>query len=206
MEESLVRSMIRFSRSDFRAPATSARIGKKAAAMSLWLVSTVFGWWPFVGRLTGAFPANGDAALLPVLGLCQTVSITFTIACSIVISSMLADVVEDSQKVTGRRSEGLFFSANAFVLKAVSGMGILVATQMLAFAHFPAHADPATLDPDIPRRLALIYFPVTFVLYALAFGCLGFYRISRATHEDNLRRVAADAGRPHDPPKSSPDA
>jgi GPH family glycoside/pentoside/hexuronide:cation symporter len=117
----------------------------------------------------------------------------FSIACSITISSMLADVVEDSQRVTGRRSEGLFFSSNAFVLKAVSGMGILVATQLLAFVHFPAHADPAHLDPQIPRNLALAYFPVTFAFYAVALGCLGFYRINRATHEENLRRVAAEA-------------
>jgi len=59
--------------------------------------------------------------------------------------------------------------------------------------HFPEHANPATLDPQIPRDLALAYFPVTFALYAVALGCLSFYRIDRAKHEDNLRALAAAA-------------
>jgi len=119
-------------------------------------------------RLAGVFPRNGDPLLVPLLASFTIIGTMFSIACSITISSMLADVVEDSQRVTGRRSEGLFFSSNAFVLKAVSGMGILVATQLLALVRFPAHANPATLDPSIPQHLALVYFPVTFVLYAVA--------------------------------------
>jgi len=177
----------------FITPAFSSRVGKKPAAMTLWIISTIFYWFPMAARLAGAFPRNGDPWLVPLLAILQTTGTMFSIACSITLSSMLADVVEDSQRVTGRRSEGLFFSANSFVLKAVSGMGILVATQLLTFVHFPAHADPATLDPQIPRNLALAYFPVTFAFYALALGCLSFYRIDRAAHEENLRRLTEEA-------------
>jgi glycoside/pentoside/hexuronide:cation symporter, GPH family len=175
------------------APAFSSRLGKKAAAMTLWILATIFYWFPMAARLLGAFPRNGDPLMIPLLAVLQVIGTLFSIACSITLSSMMADVVEDSQRVTGRRSEGLFFSANAFVLKAVSGMGILVATQLLALVHFPAHADPKTLDPKIPADLALAYFPVTFTLYAIALGCLSFYKISRASHEENVRRLAAEA-------------
>jgi GPH family glycoside/pentoside/hexuronide:cation symporter len=177
----------------FIAPGLSSRIGKKATAISLWIASTAFYWFPMAARLLGVFPRNGEPLLLPLLAVLQTIGTMFSICCAITISSMLADVVEDSQRVTGRRSEGLFFAANAFVLKAVSGMGVLVATQLLALVHFPAHADPARLDPQIPKNLALAYFPVTFVLYGVALGCLSFYRINRAAHEENLRRIAAEA-------------
>lgn len=177
----------------FLAPAIARRIGKKRAAIALWILSTAFYWFPMAARLMGAFPPNGAPSVVPLLALLQTTGTMFSIACSITLSSMLADVVEDSQRVTGRRSEGLFFASNAFVLKATSGMGILVATLLLTLVHFPAHADPATIDPQIPRNLALIYFPVTFVLYAVALGCLGFYRIDRATHEENLRQLAEEA-------------
>ncbi|MDF8335918.1 MFS transporter [Novosphingobium cyanobacteriorum] len=173
-------------------PYVSERMGKKRATFLLWVISAAFGWTPLIGRMAGFFPGNGTAMLLPLLAFCQTVGIAFSIACSIVISSMLADVVEDSQKTTGRRSEGLFFSSNAFVLKAVSGMGILVATQMLEFAHFPQGADPATLDPAIPKNLARIYVPVTFVFYAVALFCLKFYGINKASHRENLRQIIAD--------------
>jgi len=127
---------------------------------------------------------------------------------------MLADVVEDSARRTGRRSEGLFFAANAFVQKAVSGAGPLVAGILLtALVHFPEHANPATLDPAIPRKLALFFFPVSFTLYAIALICLSFYRIDRATHEENVRKLAEDSLRapvaigaegPHTPEHTDP--
>ncbi|HEX2590488.1 MAG TPA: MFS transporter [Rhizomicrobium sp.] len=170
----------------------SSRIGKKAAAMSLWIASTLTYWLPMAFRLLGWFPENNSSSLVPLLITFTTIGTMLSIACQITISSMIADVVEDSALKTGRRSEGLFFSANAFILKAVSGMGILVAGLLLAFVQFPEHANPATLDPQIPKNLALAYFPVTFVLYAVALGCLSFYRIDRATHEDNVRRLAEE--------------
>jgi Na+/melibiose symporter-like transporter len=89
----------------------------------------------------------------------------------------------------------------------------LVAGILLTLVHFPAHANPATLDPAIPQNLALIYFPVTFVLYAVALGCLSFYRIDRAKHEENIRKLAEEALRapvavgaegPHTPEHTDP--
>jgi len=171
----------------------SARFGKKRAAMTLWVASTLAYWLPMAFRLLGIFPENGTRWLIPLLIFFGTTGTLLSIACQITISSMIADVVEDSARVTGRRSEGLFFSANAFILKAVSGMGILVGGLLLAFVHFPEHANPATLDPQIPKDLALAYFPVTFALYAVALGCLSFYRIDRAKHEENLRALAEAA-------------
>lgn len=171
----------------------SSRLGKKKAAMSLWIASTLTYWLPMAFRIFGWFPENGTPLLVPLLVIFGTTGTMLSIACQITISSMIADVVEDSARITGRRSEGLFFSANAFILKAVSGMGILVGGLLLAFVHFPEHANPATLDPQIPKNLALAYFPVTFALYGIALGCLSFYRIDRAKHEENLRELAAEA-------------
>jgi Na+/melibiose symporter-like transporter len=120
--------------------------------------------------------------------------VTFSIASSITVSSMLADVVEDSARRTGRRSEGLFFAANSFIQKAVSGAGPLVAGILLTdIVHFPDRANPATLDPAIPRLLALDYFPVTITLYTISLVCLSFYRIDRSTHEENVRKLAEEA-------------
>jgi Na+/melibiose symporter-like transporter len=177
------------------APALSSRIGKKRAAIAFWMLATGFYWLPMAARLLDLFPENGAKLLLPLLAFFNTTGTMFSIASAITVTSMLADLVEDSQRRTGRRSEGLFFSANAFVLKAVSGVGIWMATELLAFVHFPAHADPALLDPQIPKNLALAYFPVTFALYAVALGCLAFYRIDRKVHEENLRTLAAEVER-----------
>ncbi|MGZ5931519.1 MAG: MFS transporter [Rhizomicrobium sp.] len=173
----------------------SRRLGKKPAAMALWIASMATYWLPMGLRILGLFPQNGSPLLVPLLLLFTTTGTMLSIACSITITSMLADVVEDSQLRTGRRSEGVFFAANGFVLKAVSGMGGLVAGLLLWFVHFPTHANPATLDPGIAKNLALVYFPTAFVLYAVALVCLSFYRIDRATHEENLRALAEAAAR-----------
>lgn len=172
------------------APVITRRLGKKPSAVSLWIGSTILFWTPMAARLLNLFPQNGDPLLLPLLIVFYTSGILLSIAVQITIASMLADVIEESQLETGRRSEGLLFSANAFVLKATSGMGAWVATVLLVWSHFPTHANPATIDPQIPKTLALYYFPMTFTLYAVALGCLSFYRINRRAHEDNLRAIA----------------
>ena len=171
----------------------SRAIGKKQAAITFWISSTVFGWIPMGARLLGLFPENSDKALMPLLIFFTTIATMLSISSSVTISSMLADVVEDSQRRTGRRSEGLFFSANSFILKAISGSGALMAGFLLALAHFPAKANPATLDPEIPRHLALVYMPTVFGLYVVALICLSFYRIDRAKHEENIRQLAEEA-------------
>lgn len=166
------------------------RLGKKAAVIALWISATAFYWFPMAARILGFFPANGSPMLVPLLLVFGTIGTTLSIACDIIIASMLADVVEDSQLKTGRRSEGLFFAARSLVIKAVSGVGGFVAGALVALVHLPAGADPATLDPQIPINLALVYFPVVFTLYAVALGCIGFYKIDRTTHEDNLRKLS----------------
>ncbi|MBV9331101.1 MAG: MFS transporter [Alphaproteobacteria bacterium] len=171
------------------APAVSRWLGKKAALISLWIIAQCFYWFPLGARILGFFPQNGSPLLVPLLLVFGTVGVTLSITNDIVFNSMLADVVEDSELRTGRRSEGLFFAARSLVTKAVSGVGGLVAGVLLVLAHFPAHANPATLDPAIPKTLALYYFPIVFGLYAVALVCVGFYRIDRATHEENLRRL-----------------
>jgi Na+/melibiose symporter-like transporter len=167
----------------------SRRFGKKAVALALFVGALLFYALPFALRLMGLFPENGSPALLPMLLGFTLLTTTFYIGCTILLASMLTDVVEDSQLRTGRRSEGLFFSFNSLVQKAVSGMGVFIAGLLLGLVHFPQNASPATLDPAIPRHLALVFLPTLLALSMSAFTCLTFYRINRSTHEENVRRL-----------------
>jgi GPH family glycoside/pentoside/hexuronide:cation symporter len=112
---------------------------------------------------------------------------------AILMTSMIADIVEDSELKTGRRSEGLFFAAAAFIAKAVNGVGIFASGMLLAAVAFPQHARPGHVDPQIVRNLGLVYAPTTVALYGLALLCLTGYRITRHGHEDSLRKLAAAA-------------
>jgi GPH family glycoside/pentoside/hexuronide:cation symporter len=171
-------------------PRLSEAYGKKPAAIGVAVAGLVLGPLPIVLRLAGWFPPNGAPALLPLLGLMNTIVVTLIITSSILVASMVADVVEDSEVTTGRRSEGVFFAANAFVQKSVSGIGIFTSTLLLGAIGFPRGAQPGAVDPEIVRRLGLVYTPLIVGLYAVAVAFLGAYRISRARHEENLRRLA----------------
>jgi Na+/melibiose symporter-like transporter len=105
---------------------------------------------------------------------------------------MVADVVEESELVTGRRSEGVFFAARSFAQKAVHGIGTFSATIILTLIDFPSDAKPGQVAPGVLHDLGLVYVPIVMILYVAAFGFLTGYRISRASHQDHLHRLADD--------------
>ena len=107
------------------APQLAARLGKRRAALLSGALVILISPISLVGRLLGLMPENGSPALLPTLLVLSVVDVALIITNSILASSMVADVVEESEIETGRRSEGLFFAARSFAQKAVSGFGIL---------------------------------------------------------------------------------
>ncbi|HUL81300.1 MAG TPA: MFS transporter, partial [Gammaproteobacteria bacterium] len=165
------------------------RFDKKATALGLYAVSIVWGAAPVVLRLLGWFPANHTPLLFPIMLVHAIVAVTLIIMFGIVQSSMLADVVEDSEIKTARREEGLFFAARTFAAKATSGIGTLFAGVALDLIHFPRGAAPGTAPPDTVFNLGLIYGPLLMVFYLLALGSMAFYRITRAGHSANLRTL-----------------
>jgi Na+/melibiose symporter-like transporter len=102
-------------------------------------------------------------------------------------------VVEDSELKTGRRSEGLFFAGSSFMAKAVSGLGLLLSGLLLGAIGFPADAVPGHVDPAIIRHMGLVYLPAIVVLYGIGIAIIWRFPIDRSHHEENLRRLAAEA-------------
>ena len=173
----------------FLAPYLGRRLGKRRATLWLYILSLIVNWAPLALRLLGLFPANHTPLLVPTLFWSGLLGNILAVSTSILLSSMLADIVEDSQTRTGRRAEGLFFSANAFVAKAVSGMGGLIASFFLALAHFPANAKPGPAAYAGITHFAWIYFPVVFGMYLVAAGTILFYDITRESHERALAEL-----------------
>ncbi|MGH7895197.1 MAG: MFS transporter [Candidatus Binatia bacterium] len=173
-------------------PALSRRFDKKSAAIGVSLLAIVIGPLPVTLRLLGFFPPNGSPALLPLLAVWNTSFVTLFIVSSILVTSMLADVVEDNELTTGRRSEGVFFAANAFIQKAVSGIGIFASSLLLNAIDFPRGAQPGAVDPAVVRNLGLVYTPLLVVLFLMSVAFVASFRIGRDTHEANLRRLAGD--------------
>jgi GPH family glycoside/pentoside/hexuronide:cation symporter len=172
------------------APQISRRGGKKGAAMGLLVVAILLTSGPFILRLLNVFPPNGSPLLLPILFGNSVLTASIGITCSILIVSMIADVAEDSQLKTGRRNEGVIFSAMSFIGKAVSGLGAAIVGVILTVVHFPAKADPAHMDPAVLRNLAIAYLIMLFSLYSVTLVLLSLYRITRGSHRETLDKLA----------------
>jgi Na+/melibiose symporter-like transporter len=128
--------------------------------------------------------------MLLVFGI---VEVTLIVTASILMSSMVADTVEDSQLKTGRRSEGVFFAARSFIQKSVHGIGVLTATLVLSAIEFPRDAKPGEVDPAVVAKLGWIYAPALVAVYLMSLLFIAAYQISRASHQANLERLAGDA-------------
>jgi Na+/melibiose symporter-like transporter len=145
---------------------------------------------PYILRVLGLFPENGTDTLFWTLVVFNTVEVTLIIMSSSLIAAMIADVVEDSEVKTGRRSEGIFFAANSFAQKAVNGLGVVVAGQILAIIQFPTKAKPGQVPEETLFDLAYIYVPTLLFFYLFALAILSVYKINREDHSENLRKLA----------------
>ena len=173
------------------APIVSRRFGKKRGAMTIGLVAFIGVPLPIALRLAGLLPGNEDPLIFWLVLVTNTIDTGLIICFQILAQAMIADLVEQSELRTGRRSEGMFFAAIFAVRKAVPGLGIVVASFVLATAGFPEGAKAGEVPADTLWRLGALYVPTVLALLIATLALLNGYRLSRDDHEDNLRKLAA---------------
>ncbi len=171
------------------APFASNMFGKKRAAIVVGLLAFTILPLPVFLRILGWFPENGSDLLFMVFGAFFVMDITLIISASILLASMVADLAEDSEITTGRRSEGLFFAAQTFVLKSLVGVGTMAATLMLVLIGFPEKAEVGALPPELIRNLGLAYGLGLLLMYMTAIVFLTRYRIDETRHQENLNAL-----------------
>jgi GPH family glycoside/pentoside/hexuronide:cation symporter len=177
------------------APAISKRWGKKLSMIFVFFASLFASVAPIAMRLIGTLPANGTGALFAIVFVFYFISATLGLSGFIIVSSMMADVVEDAAVSTGQRSEGLLFAANGLISKCVTGVGTFLAGLVLAWVSFPQHATPGQVEPAVLYHLGMVFVPIVTVFSAISIAVLMFYDIDRSTHERNIERLeGADDG------------
>ena len=105
----------------------------------------------------------------------------------------MADVVEDSEVVTERRSEGLFFAARGFAGKAISAGGIVGAGIIVSLVGLDAITSVEQVTYDIRVNIAVLFLPLYCLLNVGALYFVSQYRIDRDDHSDNLDKLAERA-------------
>lgn len=165
---------------------TSCKLGKRRAAIRLSVCAVVLIPMPVMLRLTGLFPENGSDLLLPIIFLHQMTIIGLGVGAEILVSAMVADVVEDNERRTGRRSAGVFFAARMFASKSTNGLGVFVGGLIVAAAGLEKGMSPEAATPDMIAMLGYYYVPVIIGVYATSVYLLTRFKITRARHEENL--------------------
>ena len=169
------------------------RLGKRNGAIIMFAGAVVALVGPIFLRLIGLMPPNGSTALFVILFIDVILNGAMAIMTGVMLASMIADVVEESEVQTGRRSEGLLMSADNLFKKLVSGVGVFASGLVLAFAQFPQGAKRGEVPEDILHAMAWVYLPVILGFFSIAILGLFLFRIDRKTHEDNLAILRARA-------------
>lgn len=171
------------------APKLSAWLGKKRACLVVIFLQLVLNPSVYALRATDLLPGNDTASLLAILFVHSFVTTALVVISGILTASMIADAVEHGEIRTGRRSDGLYFAANSFAQKCLSGVGIFGAGQILKYADFPDRAIPGQVADAILFRLMIVEVSIIALLQLLAIVVLTAYPINQATHEANLRTL-----------------
>jgi Na+/melibiose symporter-like transporter len=145
---------------------------------------------PIVARLIGLFPSNGSRALLPTLMFFTFVTYGALAIVLITVLSAVADITDEHELSTGKRQEGLFYSARILFGKLTTAFGHVVAGLSLDMIGFPAGAKPGLVADDVIVKLGLVVGPATAVPGIVGIFFYARYAITRQRHLEMQRELA----------------
>lgn len=174
----------------FLAPALGKRLGKKRAAMVALFGAILLYPIPYISTLAGIWPESGGWNSLMIYSVFVMTEVVGFIVGGVMLDSMMADVVEDSEVTTSRRSEGLFYAARSFAGKAVSALGIILAGSIVSLVGMDGIKGVEDMTMEMRGDLAGFFLPAYCGLYFLAIYLISRYKIDRETHQNNLAQLA----------------
>lgn len=175
-------------------PYLGGKFGKKGAAISAILANIALYPVPYVLSLMGFWPELGSWLSLYLYSLFIVAEVICSIIGGVLLDSMMADVVEDSEIATARRSEGLFYAARGFAGKAISAGGIVGAGTIVSLVGLDGITDVSQVTREIRLDLATFFLPLYCGLNLVALYIVSTYRISRDDHNANLQTLADRRG------------
>jgi Na+/melibiose symporter-like transporter len=164
--------------------ALSRRIEKHRLLQLAFLIYGVNLVWMVGARLLGLLPENGARALLVVYFCYSFVQTAAMMIIHIVPASLLADIVDEHELETGRRQEGVFFAAQGFAAKAVSGFGTLFGGWALDLSGMPERAAPGQVPAEVLSRLGLMVGPLLGLLFLVPLLLSTRFTLTRARLEE----------------------
>jgi Na+/melibiose symporter-like transporter len=165
--------------------------GKKRAAIYAILVNIMLYPIPYILLLTGYWPELGSWTSLYIYSGFIVMEVICGIIGGVLLDSMMADVVEDSELKTARRSEGLFYAARGFAAKAISAGGIVGAGSIVSIVGLDGITSVEDVTQEIRMNLATLFLPIYCGLYLVGLVIVSKYQITREDHDAHLAQLSA---------------
>lgn len=172
------------------APFFGGLYGKRNAAIGAILVNIALYPIPYILLLSGCWPELGSWLGLYIYTFFVVVEVICSIIGNVLLDSMMADVVEDSEVTTARRSEGLFYAARGFAFKAISAGGIIGAGTIISMVGLDGITSLELVTDEIRMKLALFFLPLYCSLFLVGLYIVSRYRIDRDGHGANLEQLS----------------
>jgi len=172
------------------APHFGRLYGKKKAAIGAILVNIMLYPMPYILLLMDYWPPLGSWLSLYIYSVFIVVEVVCGIIGGVLLDSMMADVVEDSEMKTHRRSEGLFYAARGFAAKAISAGGIVGAGTIISLVGLDGITSVSEVTREIRVDLASLFLPLYCGLFLLGLVIVSRYRITRDDHEEHLAALS----------------
>jgi len=166
---------------------------KKNIALFALTATVLISYIPFTLRLIDpffeaqTFPSNGSNALWWIMIFHQCITDILSVMGWVILISMVFDVVEDSQKKTGRRDEGLFLAGPGLFQKVFSGLGVFILGFVLQFLGF-SNTEATIQEMKEPvNNLVLFICIIGPILNIGGLTFIYFYTITRDEYESAVK-------------------
>jgi len=169
---------------------------KKKIAVGIFLTTIVTGPLPVVLRLLDPyfsatlFPANGTDVLWWIMITHYTFEVCLGSLGFIFIGSMTMEIVEDVQRNTGRREEGLLGTINSFIQKLIGAGGVIISGIIISVAGFDTPgATFEELTTTVVNKFATIHVILAATMPFISTLLVLLYNIDRKGHLDNVENL-----------------
>ncbi len=165
-------------------------IDKKPTLLLGAILSPLIAMTSIILRMTNVLPENGDPALIPILMIIVGLSTFCSSQTFVTTGSMIADITDEHELNTGRREEGIFFGAQAFIGKTLYGLGVTVAGFGLDLIDFPTKAEPGAVAPEIVTNLGILFGVVPACAGLIAAWFYLRIGVNRQSHAETMTKLA----------------
>ena len=172
----------------------SSLIGdKRKAFIRLAVFAITWGPLAVIARLLDVAPDNGTFWIYPFVLGHSAVLVFVSVQIGVLLSSMLLDVTDEVDLVTGERHEGIVMSMLSFAGKCTSGLGNFIGLSALEWIGFPS-GEAAAVDV-VPAtavvRLGLITGPGLIIFYLCALALMLRMRLTRERYAEIQAELAS---------------